>query len=202
MWYYALMDEKALAKFREGKDKNWKEDQEAPLTKDQKEEFKGLKYFPPNKDLSFILPLDTSIPDVGKEVIIKTTGGDEQIYKKAGKINFQVDGENVETIVFEDPEVEQFQYYLIFKDGTTGKETYENGRMLQVEKKPARNASPARKGSVSGGHSDAGGGEKLVIDFNYAYNPYSSYNNNWDCPITPDENTLNVPIKAGEKKFN
>ena len=174
------MDEKALAKFREGKDKNWKEDQESPLTKEQKDEFKGLKYFPPNKDLSFILPLDTSIPDVGKEVIIKTTGGDEQIYKKAGKINFQVDGENVETIVFEDPEVEQFQYYLIFKDGTTGKETYENGRMLQVEKK----------------------GEKLVIDFNYAYNPYSSYNNNWDCPITPDENTLNVPIKAGEKKFN
>ena len=150
------------------------------MTKEQKDEFKGLKYFSPNKDLSFILPLDTSIPDVGKEVIIKTTGGDEQIYKKAGKINFQVDGENVETIVFEDPEVEQFQYYLIFKDGTTGKETYENGRMLQVEKK----------------------GEKLVIDFNYAYNPYSSYNNNWDCPITPDENTLNVPIKAGEKKFN
>ena len=124
--------------------------------------------------------MDTSIPDVGKEVIIKTTGGDEQVYKKAGKIRFKVEGKEIETIVFEDPEAEQFQYYLIFKDATTGKETYENGRMLQVEKK----------------------GDKLVIDFNYAYNPYSSYNDNWDCPITPEENTLNVPIKAGEKKFN
>lgn len=173
------MDEKALAKFREGKDKNWKDDEESPLTEDQKSSFKGLKYFTPNKDLSLVLSLDTSIPDVGKEVIIKTTGGDEQIYKKAGKIRFKVEGKDIETIVFEDPEVEQFQYYLIFKDATTGKETYENGRMLQVEKK----------------------GDKLVVDFNYAYNPYSSYNDNWDCPITPDENTLDVPIKAGEKKF-
>ncbi|HDY90450.1 MAG TPA: DUF1684 domain-containing protein [bacterium] len=174
------MDEKALASFREGKDKNWKEDKESPLTDKQKRTFKGLKYFPPNKDLSFELSLDTNIPEVGKEVVIKTTGGDEQVYKRAGKINFQVEGEEVETIVFEDPEVEQFQYYLIFKDSTTGKETYENGRMMQVEKK----------------------GDKLVVDFNYAYNPYSSYNDNWDCPITPEENTLNVPIKAGEKKFN
>jgi len=74
-------------------------------------------------------------------------------------------------------EEEQVQYYLIFRDSTTGKETYENGRMLQVEKE----------------------GDKFVIDFNYAYNPYSSYNDNWDCPITPEENTLDVPIEAGEK---
>ena len=44
-------------------------------------------------------------------------------------------------------------------------------------------------------------GDKLVIDFNYAYNPYSAYNNNWDCPITPEENTLAVAVKAGEKSF-
>ncbi len=173
------MDEKALAKFREGKDKHWKEDKESPLTEEQKASFKGLKYFPPNKDLSFELPLDTNIPDVGKEVVIKTTGGDEQVYKKAGKIGFKVEGKDIDTTVFEDPEVEQFQYYLIFRDSTTGKETYENGRMMQVEKK----------------------GDKLVVDFNYAYNPYSSYNDNWDCPITPKENVLNAQIKAGGKIF-
>ncbi len=174
------MDEEALLKFRRGKDEHWKNDDESPLSEEQKASFKGLKYFPPNKDLSFKLLLDTNISDVGKKVIIKTTGGDEQVYKKAGKIKFMVEGKEIETIVFEDPEVEQFQYYLIFKDATTGKETYENGRMMQVEKK----------------------GDKLVIDFNYAYNPYSSYNDNWDCPITPTENTLGVSIKAGEKSFN
>ena len=40
-----------------------------------------------------------------------------------------------------------------------------------------------------------------IVDFNYAYNPYSSYNDNWDCPITPEENILPVAIKAGEKKL-
>jgi hypothetical protein len=43
--------------------------------------------------------------------------------------------------------------------------------------------------------------DKLVVDFNYAYNPYSSYNDNWDCPIVPEENHLPVRIEAGEKKF-
>ena len=173
------MDVGLLAKFREGKDKHWKEDKESPLTNEQKKVFTGLRYFPANKDLLFLLPLDKDTADVGKEIIIQTTGGDNQIYKKAGIINFRVEGKEINTPVLEDPEVEQFQYYLIFKDSTTGKETYENGRMLQVEKK----------------------GDKLVIDFNYAYNPYSAYNNNWDCPITPEENTLAVAIKAGEKNF-
>lgn len=168
-----------MIKFRKEKDKAWKEDKESPLTPEQKEGFTGLKYFPPNPNLRFELSLGINITDVGQEVIIHTTGGDKQIYKKAGKIHFQVEGKKVEAFVYEDPKAEQYQYYLLFKDLTTGHETYANGRMLQIEKK----------------------GNKLVVDFNYAYNPYSSYNNNWDCPIVSEENHLNVPIKAGEKKF-
>lgn len=173
------MDETALLNFRKEKDQHWKEDEQSPLTSEQKAEFKGLNYFPSKPDLYFELALDKNIPGVGKEVTVETTGGDTQVYKKAGKINFTIDGKRVDTFVYEDPEVEQYQYYLLFKDATTGKETYENGRMLQVEEK----------------------GDKLVVDFNYAYNPYSSYNNNWDCPIVPEENQIDVPIKAGEKKF-
>lgn len=173
------MDEKKLLKFRKQKDEAWKNDKESPLIGDQKKNFKSLNYFPPNPSLSFELDLDKNIPDVGKKVVIKTTGGDEQVYLKAGKVRFNVEGKNVEALVFEDPEQEQFQYYLLFRDQTTGKETYENGRMLQISKKK----------------------DKLIVDFNYAYNPYSSYNDNWDCPITPKENILHVGIKAGEKKF-
>lgn len=173
------MEEASLLAFRQEKDKHWKEDEESPLTAEQKASFKGLNYFPPNQDLYFELPLDKNIPGVGKKVIVHTTGGDKQIYLKAGKIHFQVEGKEAEAVVYEDPEIEQYQYYLLFRDATTGRQTYENGRMLQIEKK--RN--------------------KLIIDFNYAYNPYSAYNDNWDCPITPEENILNVPIRAGEKKY-
>lgn len=172
-------NKKALLKFRKEKDKHWKEDVESPLLDEQKRRFKGLSYFAPNPNLYFELPLDTNIPDVGKKVIIKTTDGDEQIYLRAGKVKFSVGQKEVESVVFEDPEQEQYQYYLLFKDMTTGRETYENGRMLQIEKK----------------------GKKLIIDFNYAYNPYSSYNDNWGCPITPEENKLPVRIEAGEKKY-
>lgn len=174
-----MYNQKRLLEFRKQKDKAWKKDAESPLTDQQKKNFKGLTYFPPKPALSFELKLDKNIPDVGKKVIIKTTGGDEQIYLKSGKVGFNVESKEVEAIVFEDPQQEQFQYYLLFRDQTTGKETYENGRMLQIPRK----------------------GDKLIIDFNYAYNPYSSYNDNWDCPITPKENILPLAIKAGEKKF-
>lgn len=175
-----MYNKKKLLEFRKEKDEVWKNDKQSPLTDEQKKVFKGLEYFPPNAGLYFELQLDKHIPEVGKKVVIKTTGGDEQIYLRAGKVTFAVSGKQVDSIVFEDPEQEQFQYYLLFRDLTTGEDTYENGRMLQIPKK----------------------GKELIIDFNYAYNPYSSYNNNWDCPITPEENILPVAIQAGEKKFH
>ena len=36
---------------------------------------------------------------------------------------------------------------------------------------------------------------------NYAYNPYCAYNEQGSCPLTPFENRLRVPIRAGEKDF-
>ena len=175
-----MYDENKLLRFRKQKDDAWKHAASSPLTEEQKKSFKGLNYFPPNPNLSFELSLDRNIPNVDSQVVIKTTGGDEQIYLKAGKVKFTIAEKEVEALVFEDLEQEQFQYYLLFRDQTTGKETYKNSRMLQIPKKD----------------------DNLVIDFNYAYNPYSSYNDNWDCPITPEENILPVAIKAGEKSID
>jgi hypothetical protein len=42
---------------------------------------------------------------------------------------------------------------------------------------------------------------KLILDFNYAYNPSCAYNSKWDCPLAPQENWLNLAILAGEKNF-
>ncbi|MEX2027974.1 MAG: DUF1684 domain-containing protein [Candidatus Curtissbacteria bacterium] len=168
-----------LLEFRRQKDWHWKNDTESPLTNEQKKKFTGLKYFPPNPAFHFVLKINKNIDGAGSKVIVPTTDGNKQVYLKAGIIRFKVGEKDVEAIVFEDPEQEQYQYYLLFRDETTGKETYENGRMLQVEREE----------------------NKLIVDFNYAYNPYSSYNDNWGCPITPKENLLPVVIKAGEKKF-
>lgn len=177
-------EEEKLLEFRKTKDWHWKHDAESPLTEDQKRKFTGLSYFPYNPKLRFVLTLDKNIPNVGEKVVIETTKGDKQVYLRAGKVLFRVDEKDVEAVILEDPEQEQYQYYLLFKDETTGKETYENGRMLQIETRSA-----------------SSGQEELIVDFNYAYNPYSSYNDNWDCPITPQENFLPVRVEVGEKRF-
>ena len=72
-------------------------------------------------------------------------------------------------------------YFLPFVDSLAGKETYPAGRYLDPEALP---------------------GNRFLVDFNLAYNPYCAYNEMWSCPITPAENRLKVPIRAGEKLFD
>ena len=40
---------------------------------------------------------------------------------------------------------------------------------------------------------------RVLVDFNYLYNPDCAYNENWSCPLPPRENHLAVAIRAGEK---
>jgi uncharacterized protein (DUF1684 family) len=42
---------------------------------------------------------------------------------------------------------------------------------------------------------------RMVIDFNYAYNPSCAYNPRWHCPLAPAENDLPVQIVAGEQRY-
>jgi hypothetical protein len=73
--------------------------------------------------------------------------------------------------------------FLPFGDATNGRETYGGGRYL----------FDTIKGADLGTTPD-----KIVLDFNYAYNPSCAYNPRWVCPLTPPENRLAFPIQAGE----
>ena len=42
-------------------------------------------------------------------------------------------------------------------------------------------------------------GGKVLVDFNYAYDPYCAYNDLYSCPLTPWEKRLQISIQAGEK---
>jgi uncharacterized protein len=74
--------------------------------------------------------------------------------------------------------------FLSFRDVTSGKETYGAGRYL----------FDTVKGADLG--SD---GERLILDFNFAYNPSCSYDPRWACPLAPPDNWLGVPVRAGER---
>ena len=69
---------------------------------------------------------------------------------------------------------------LVFRDPTTGKETYGGGRFLDLELPP--------DGAV-------------VLDFNKAYNPPCAFTPFVSCPLPPRQNRLPVRLEAGEKKY-
>ena len=74
--------------------------------------------------------------------------------------------------------------FLSFADATSGRETYGACRYLLDTVKGAD------LGELDG---------RLVLDFNFAYNPSCSYDTRWVCPLAPPENRLPMPVCAGER---
>jgi uncharacterized protein len=73
--------------------------------------------------------------------------------------------------------------FLSFTDETSGQLSYGAGRYLLDTVKGAD------LGTIDG---------KLVLDFNFAFNPSCAYDPRWACPLAPPENRLPVAVRAGE----
>jgi uncharacterized protein (DUF1684 family) len=144
-----------------------------------------LDYFPENPQLRLQVNVEE---DPEKEVLeMQTTTGGVQTYRRYGKIKFDVDGQEAELTIY----ANSHDFFLPFVDSQAGQETYGAGRYLEPQTL---------------------GNGKFLVDFNLAYNPYCAYNEPhslaahtgrapmiWNCPITPFENRMKVPIRAGEK---
>ena len=166
-----------LDEFRKSKDAFFREGHDSPLTHEQQPGFGGLAYFAENPALRLVVE-PVVLPEF-EDVEIELSTGEAAVYQRWAKVRFEVDGERAELTVFRDPE--SGDLFLPFKDATAASgETYPAGRYLDIEQ-------------VAGG--------RLVLDFNYAYNPYCAYNDQWSCPLTPAENVLAVPIHAGGMTF-
>jgi uncharacterized protein len=74
--------------------------------------------------------------------------------------------------------------FVPFRDATSGTSTYGAGRYLLD--------------SVKGADLGTDGG-RLVLDFNFAYNPSCAYDPRWVCPLAPPPNWLPIPVEAGER---
>lgn len=167
-----------IVDFRKAKDQYFGGDQNSPLTPEQQKRFRGLQYFEENKDLLFILKVEEFSHDAKDLIQMATSSGDTAPHTRWGQLKFDVDGVPVALVVYRS--VGGDDYFLPFMDVTTGEESYADGRYLDLP---------------------ATGDGRLVVDFNYAYNPYCAYNSNWSCPIAPSENKLPVSINAGEKSY-
>ena len=160
--------------FRVRKDDFFAHHVQSPLTFEQKRDFRGLDYFPENLDLKLEVQVETFLEQ--EQIAIQTSTGQTQTYTRYGKFKFLVDGQEAELTIF----ASQHGFFLPFVDSLAGEETYPAGRYLEP---------------------DLLAGDRFLVDFNMAYNPYCAYNDMWSCPLTPPENRLRVPIRAGEKIF-
>lgn len=168
-----------LDEFRSAKDDFFRDDPRSPLTHEQRGSFGGLAYYPEEPALAVRTRLETEGVDRDERIVMPTTTGDEQVYRRAGIVRFEVDGASASLTLFASEDAHDL--FLPFRDATSGSETYGAGRYLEVD-------PPGPDGLVE-------------ADFNYAYNPYCAYNPNWSCPLPPAENRLSVPIRAGELTF-
>lgn len=155
-----------------------------PLLPEQQKEFKGLKYFAPDMDYL----VEATLIKAGKQedVIMKTSGERTPVYVKYGTVNFTIKGNACTLSVYQNKKMLELSQdtsslFIPFRDETCGHESYGGGRYIDCE-------IPA-------------GGDKVMIDFNKAYNPYCAYNHSYSCVIPPEENRLKVRIEAGEKAF-
>lgn len=140
--------------------------------------YHGLKWFPVDFGYRFELPLTPNpAPDT---VIILSTRGNQRRALRVGWFDFRVDGQccRLEATRLLEPGVGDDTFGVLFRDTTTGKETYELGRYVDAQEGPRG---------------------LWILDFNNAYNPACAVSEHYNCPIPPAENQLKVPIRAGER---
>jgi uncharacterized protein (DUF1684 family) len=163
------------------KDVFFRSEDNSPILPNERPDFHGLSYYPVNPDLRFSVTLHRYARP--NSIRLTTNTGEIRSGLRYGYFDFKVANQNCRLQVYrlEDAASHEASLFIPFRDATSGKETYGAGRYIDL------------KENTSGIYD---------LDFNRAYNPYCAYNTKYSCPVPPAENTLGVPIRAGEKKYS
>jgi uncharacterized protein (DUF1684 family) len=166
---------------RLARDAAFKSENDSPLSLQDKTGFSGLSYYPINPSLRFSVML-RRYPRP-QQIRLGTNTGEIRSALRYGYFEFQAEAGTGRLQVFrlEDSTDRGPSLFVPFRDSTSGQETYGAGRYIDLQE------------NTSGAYD---------LDFNRAYNPSCAYNSAFSCPIPPAENTLKIPIRAGEKKYS
>jgi uncharacterized protein (DUF1684 family) len=153
---------------------------QSPLPPSQRAAFAGLPYFDYDPRCRVDATVEAAEPELRE---IATSGERPYTFRRFARARFVLGGEERMLSLFW---LEGYGggVFLSFADGTSGRESYGAGRYLL----------DTVKGSDLGGERD-----RIVLDFNFAYNPSCAYDPRWVCPLAPPENRLPVEIRAGER---
>lgn len=112
-----------------------------------------------------------------KRLKVLNTYNDIDEYASEGVVEFSLFGQTLRLRPFT---TRPKRFYFVFRDASSGRETYETARFL---------------------YSDLRDDGTTVLDFNEAYNPPCAFNPHTTCPIPLRENHLPVKILAGERAY-
>jgi uncharacterized protein (DUF1684 family) len=137
----------------------------------QRAEFSGSRWFPLNDDLRVEAVYEEFPAPRNLEVL--NVIGDVSTFTAEGHYVFELDGERQTLISTGSGN----RLFFVFRDSTSGKETYGASRFLTADR------------PVAG---------RTILDFNRAYNPPCAFTPHATCPLPVSENVLQVPVRAGE----
>ncbi|KSA14660.1 hypothetical protein I600_1262 [Maribacter dokdonensis DSW-8] len=169
--------------FQEELNAEFKNPESSPLPDRFRINFESLDFFEP--DTNYIVEAELVRTPEALPFSMPTTTGRESTEVVYGIAKFTLNGKDHELEIYQSPElITQAEYedylFLPFTDNTNGEETYGGGRYLDLR-------IPK--------------GNKIILNFNKAYNPYCAYNKKFSCPIVPKVNNLDTEIKVGVKAF-
>lgn len=137
--------------------------------------FTGLHWF--TVDQAYRVTAHFTPYELPKQATIQNLAGDTLALPIAGYVTFTLNGQELKLDAQSD---DKGALSFVFRDGTSGKETYGASRFLDTD-------------IVKNG--------EVVLDFNEAYNPPCAYNPYTTCPLPPPQNRLHLPIPAGEMAY-
>jgi uncharacterized protein (DUF1684 family) len=139
--------------------------------------FHRLSYYDPKTE--YLIEADFSKRFMPDSVALTTSTGEEQHYLIYGEALFTINDIDCTLLLLSSSDGAGL--FVPFMDATSGETTYGAGRYLET-------SMPVN--------------DKILLDFNLAYNPYCAYMEGYSCPFPPKSNVLVVPIEAGEKSFH
>jgi uncharacterized protein len=144
--------------------------------------FTGLHWFAPDPAMK-VRAVYAPVERPGR-VVVTTSRGLEKEFYRVGVFSFTIGGAALRLTALAPSQAPSpgEELFVAFRDRTTGGESYQVGRYLNVP--------------------FAGAATDYVLDFNLATNPYCAYSTHYNCVIPPRENTLSVAITAGEKRYH
>lgn len=170
----------ACRRWRAARDRLFAEHPQSPLTLDARTSFDGLPYFDYDPGMRVLAPVEPASP---QRLEIPTSTGGSVAFTRFGVARFAVGGDPASLEVFW---LEGYGggVFVSFRDATSSRESYGACRYLLDTVKGA----------------DLGMAEgRLVLDFNFAYNPSCAYDPRWTCPLAPPANRLESAVRAGER---